>query len=48
MIPDGYQNEFLFVLEFNNKKVKELNPLLREVPPARNKPRLSFWEFVCP
>lgn len=30
-IPDGYQNEFLFVLEFNNKKVKELNPLLREV-----------------
>ena len=31
MIPDGYQNEFLFVLEFNNKKVKELNPLLREV-----------------
>lgn len=31
MILDGYQNEFLFVLEFNNKKVKELNPLLREV-----------------
>ena len=30
-ILDGYQNEFLFVLEFNNKKVKELNPLLREV-----------------
>ncbi len=30
-IPAGYQNEFLFVLEFNNKKVKELNPLLREV-----------------
>lgn len=30
-IQDGYQNEFLFVLEFNNKKVKELNPLLREV-----------------
>lgn len=30
-IEDGYQNEFLFVLEFNNKKVKELNPLLREV-----------------
>ena len=31
MIEKGYQNEFLFVLEFNNKKVKELNPLLREV-----------------
>lgn len=31
IILDGYQNEFLFVLEFNNKKVKELNPLLREV-----------------
>ena len=30
-IQDGYQNEFLFVLEFNNKKIKELNPLLREV-----------------
>lgn len=30
-IPDGYQNEFLIVLEFNNKKVKELNPMLREV-----------------
>lgn len=30
-IPDGYQNEFLFVLEFNNKKVEELNPLLRNV-----------------
>ena len=30
-IPDGYQNEFLFVLAFNNKKVKELNPLLRQV-----------------
>lgn len=30
-ILDGYQNEFLFVLEFNNKKIKELNPLLREV-----------------
>lgn len=30
-ILDGYNNEFLFVLEFNNKKVKELNPLLREV-----------------
>ena len=27
-IPDGYQNEFLFVLEFNNKLVKELNQLL--------------------
>lgn len=31
MIEKGYQNEFLFVLEFNNKKVKELNPLLREI-----------------
>ena len=30
-ILDGYQNEFLIVLEFNNKKVKELNPMLREV-----------------
>ena len=30
-ILDGFQNEFLFVLEFNNKKIKELNPLLREV-----------------
>lgn len=30
-IQDGYQNEFLFVLEFNNKKIKELNPMLREV-----------------
>ena len=30
-IPDGYQNEFLIVLEFNNKKVKDLNPMLREV-----------------
>ena len=30
-IQDGYQNEFLIVLEFNNKKVKELNPMLREV-----------------
>lgn len=30
-IQAGYQNEFLFVLEFNNKKIKELNPLLREV-----------------
>ena len=30
-IQDGYQNEFLFVLEFNNEKIKELNPLLREV-----------------
>ena len=30
-IQDGYQNEFLFVLEFNNKKVKKLNPLLREI-----------------
>ena len=30
-IPDGYQNEFLFVLEFNNKRVKELNPMLRVV-----------------
>lgn len=30
-IPEGYQNEFLFVLEFNNKKIKELNPLLREI-----------------
>ncbi len=31
MIEKGYQNEFMFVLEFNNKKVKELNPLLRDV-----------------
>lgn len=30
-IQEGYQNEFLFVLKFNNKKVKELNPMLREV-----------------
>lgn len=30
-IPDGYQNEFLFVLEFNNKRIKDLNPLLRKV-----------------
>ncbi len=30
-ILDGYQNEFLFVLEFNNKRIKDLNPLLREV-----------------
>ena len=30
-VPDGFQNEFLFVLEFNNKMIKELNPLLREV-----------------
>lgn len=28
---NGYQNEFLFVLEFNNKKIKNLNPLLREI-----------------
>ena len=31
MIPRGYQNEFYFVMEFNNKKIKNLNPLLREV-----------------
>lgn len=30
-IQDGYQNEFLFVMEFNNKKIKELNPMLRQV-----------------
>lgn len=30
-IQDGYQNEFLIALEFNNKKIKELNPMLREV-----------------
>ena len=30
-IPEGYQNEFYFVLEFNNKMIKDLNPLLREV-----------------
>lgn len=30
-IQDGYQNEFYFVLEFNNKRIKELNPMLREV-----------------
>ena len=30
-IQDGYQNEFLIVLEFNNKKIQELNPMLREV-----------------
>lgn len=29
-IQDGYQNEFLIVLEFNNKKIQELNPMLRE------------------
>lgn len=28
---DGTNNEFNFVLEFNNKKVKELNPLLRQI-----------------
>ena len=31
IIPDGFQNEYLFVLEFNNKKIKDLNPLLKEV-----------------
>lgn len=30
-IPDGNQNEFYFVLEFNNKKVNELNPMLYQV-----------------
>lgn len=30
-IQAGYQNEFYFVLEFNNKKVGEVNPLLREI-----------------
>ena len=28
---NGYQNEYSFVLEFNNKKVKELNPLLHDL-----------------
>ena len=28
---NGYQNEYNFVLEFNNKKVKELNPLLHDL-----------------
>ena len=28
---DGYNNEYNFVLEFNNKKVKELNPLLHDL-----------------
>ena len=27
----GYQNEYNFVLEFNNKKVKDLNPLLQNL-----------------
>lgn len=30
-IQDGYQNEFYFVIEFNNKKIKELNPLQKEL-----------------
>ena len=30
-IQDGFQNEFYFVLEFNNKKIKELSPKLREI-----------------
>lgn len=47
-IPDGYQNEFLFVLEFNNKKVKELNPMLREViddlfPKANEDDIIKSW-----
>ena len=28
---DGYKNEYNFVLEFNNKKVGELNPLLQDL-----------------
>lgn len=28
---NGYNNEYNFVLEFNNKKVKELNPLLHDL-----------------
>ena len=31
IVQDGYQNEFLIILEFNNKRIKELNPMLREV-----------------
>ena len=27
----GTDNEFQFVLAFNNKRVKELNPLLRQI-----------------
>ena len=27
----GNNNEFQFVLAFNNKRVKELNPLLRQI-----------------
>ena len=27
----GFQNEYDFVLEFNNKKVKELNPILQDL-----------------
>lgn len=27
----GIQNEFDFVLEFNNKKIKELNPIMRDL-----------------
>ena len=30
-IQEGYQNEFYFVLEFNNKKVFDLNPMLYQV-----------------
>ena len=30
-IQAGYQNEFNFVLAFNNKQIKNLDPLLREV-----------------
>lgn len=47
-IQDGYQNEFLIVLEFNNKKVKELNPMLREVvddlfPEAGEESIIKSW-----
>lgn len=31
---NGYINEYNFVLEFNNKKVKELNPLLHDLVSA--------------
>lgn len=45
---DGYQNEFLFVLEFNNKKIKELNPLLKEIiddlfPNANENSIIKSW-----
>ncbi len=47
-IQEGYQNEFLIVLEFNNKKVEELNPMLREViddlfPYANGEDIIKSW-----